>query len=107
MLVGGMGVAVAAVGARFAVEAFEKYKSRPASERKPVYRGVYAGGFLSEMTRREAALILGVRESATATRVQQRHRQLLMNNHPDRGGSPVLAAKLNDAKEMLLKTASK
>ena len=54
----------------------------------------YRGGFEEKMTRREAALILGVRESATPERVRDRHRKMLMLNHPDMGGSTFLAEKV-------------
>jgi hypothetical protein len=63
----------------------------------------YEGGFDDKMTRREAALILGVRESSTAKRIKDSHRKLLILNHPDTGGSTYLAGKLNEAKELLLK----
>jgi hypothetical protein len=66
-------------------------------------KNFYDGGFQEKMTRREAALILGVRESATAERVKEAHRRVLLQNHPDRGGSPFIAAKVNEAKEFLLK----
>ena len=55
------------------------------------------------MTRREAALILGVRESAKPERIKKRHRSLLMINHPDtKHGSTLLATKINEAKDILL-----
>ncbi|CAN0507926.1 unnamed protein product, partial [Ectocarpus sp. 12 AP-2014] len=63
----------------------------------------YDGGFEEKMTRKEAALILGVRESATAQRIKDSHRRILMINHPDKGGSKYMAAKINEAKEILLK----
>ena len=63
----------------------------------------YEGGFEENMTRREAALILGVRESASAKRIKDAHRKILILNHPDRGGSTYMATKINEAKEMLLK----
>ncbi|KAL7528531.1 hypothetical protein ACHAXR_002499 [Thalassiosira sp. AJA248-18] len=63
----------------------------------------YEGGFEDKMTRKEAALILGVRESSTAKRIKDAHRKLLILNHPDTGGSTYLAGKLNEAKELLLK----
>jgi DnaJ family protein C protein 19 len=54
----------------------------------------YRGGFEEKMTRREAALILGVRESATPERIRDRHRKMLMLNHPDMGGSTFLSEKV-------------
>ena len=67
----------------------------------------YEGGFEETMTRREAALILGVRESASPRRVRDAHRKLLILNHPDTGGSTYLSGKINEAKELLLKGRAK
>ena len=58
---------------------------------------------MSEMTRREAALILGVRESSAEDKILKAHKQLMLLNHPDNGGSTYLATKINMAKEHLLK----
>ena len=66
-------------------------------------RGYYEGGFEEKMSKREAALILGVRESATVERIKDAHRRILLLNHPDRGGSALIAAKINEAKDLLLK----
>ena len=63
----------------------------------------YEGGFEDTMTKREAALILGVRESSSAQRIKEAHRKLLILNHPDTGGSTFLSGKINEAKELLLK----
>lgn len=63
----------------------------------------YEGGFEEIMTRREAALILGVRESSPPSRIKDAHRKLLILNHPDAGGSTYVALKINEAKELLLK----
>lgn len=54
----------------------------------------YAGGFEDKMTRREAAQVLGIRESADAKRIKAAHRKILIANHPDKGGSPYMAAKV-------------
>lgn len=61
----------------------------------------YEGGFEEEMTRREAALVLGIRESATREKVREAHRRLALLNHPDTGGSTYVAAKINEAKDKL------
>ena len=66
----------------------------------------YQGGFEDKMTKREAALILGVRESSSAQRIKEAHRRLLVLNHPDTGGSTYVAGKINEAKELLLKGKS-
>ena len=63
------------------------------------------GGFQDKMDRREAALILGVRENASRERIMERYRQLMKVNHPDLGGSPYVSTKINEAKELLSKTA--
>ena len=63
----------------------------------------YEGGFEDKMTKREAALILGVRESSTPKRIKEAHRKLLILNHPDTGGSTYISGKVNEAKELLLK----
>ena len=43
----------------------------------------YKGGFEEEMTRREAALILGVRESADKKKVMGAYKKIMLLNHPD------------------------
>jgi len=66
-------------------------------------KNFYDGGFEDKMTRREAALILGVRENTGEQRIKESHRRILLLNHPDRGGSPYVAAKINLAKDLLIK----
>mmetsp|Transcript_6805 Transcript_6805/g.17379 ORF Transcript_6805/g.17379 Transcript_6805/m.17379 type:complete len:109 (-) Transcript_6805:34-360(-) len=68
----------------------------------PRSRKFYEGGFMPKMTRREAALILGIRESSKEDRVKAAHKTLMVANHPDSGGSDFVAAKVNEAKDILL-----
>jgi DnaJ homolog subfamily C member 19 len=57
------------------------------------------GGFENEMTVNEALKILETRDNKDE--IKQRHRKIMLLNHPDRGGSAYLASKINEAKEML------
>lgn len=61
----------------------------------------YRGGFDPKMNKREAALILGVSPTATKLKVKDAHKRIMLLNHPDRGGSPYLAAKINEAKDLM------
>jgi DnaJ homolog subfamily C member 19 len=55
------------------------------------------------MNKREAARILGIRASADRAKLIERYRVLIKLNHPDMGGSPYLAKKINEAKDLLVK----
>ncbi|KAI5980590.1 hypothetical protein EDD15DRAFT_2393110 [Pisolithus albus] len=66
------------------------------------------GGFKAKMDRAEAIAILGLRDGPSLrTKFKDAHRQIMLANHPDRGGSPYLASKINEAKDLLEKTDGK
>lgn len=109
-LLAGLSVAAAALTARYAVVAAAGLAARVSSAGGGsagvmsafMGRSFFVGGFEAEMTRREAAKILAVRENAAPDKIKEAHRRIMVANHPDAGGSPYLATKVNEAKEMLL-----
>jgi len=54
------------------------------------------------MDRKEAVAILGLKDGPRLkTHLKDAHRHIMLANHPDRGGSPYLASKINEAKDLL------
>lgn len=54
------------------------------------------------MTKEEAYKILGLEAGAAATDVRKAHRRLMQRLHPDVGNASLLAARINEAKDVLL-----
>lgn len=55
------------------------------------------------MSRDEALAVLGLAEGVTSDEIRAAHRRLIQRVHPDAGGSADLAARINQAKDVLLK----
>ena len=57
----------------------------------------------SDVTVEEAYAILGLAPGADAEAIKAAHHRLMKQLHPDHGGTDYLAAKLNRARDVLLK----
>ncbi|KNC76102.1 hypothetical protein SARC_11388, partial [Sphaeroforma arctica JP610] len=109
-VVAGVAVAVGAYGLSTSLKLITRYSPVVAQkwdqlQKSNFARSYYKGGFEPEMNRREAGLVLGVSPSSDIKRVRDAHRRIMLANHPDRGGSPFLASKINEAKELFEKNA--
>ncbi|KAK6750901.1 hypothetical protein RB195_002707 [Necator americanus] len=101
LILAGVGLAAAGFGARYLLRNQALIKKGLEALPGGVFDKYHRGGFEPKMTRREAAMILGVPATAKPNRIKDAHKRIMIANHPDRGGSPYIAAKINEAKDLL------
>ncbi|CAL4169919.1 unnamed protein product, partial [Meganyctiphanes norvegica] len=112
IILAGLGLATVGFGARFMLRTIPNLSqklaeattgmSMPKMDSKTLAASkYYKGGFDPKMSKREAALILGISPNAPPIKVKQMYKKLMLINHPDKGGSPYISAKVSEAKDKL------
>ncbi|CAH0770820.1 unnamed protein product [Bemisia tabaci] len=109
LILAGMGLAAVGFAGRYITRNMpamssklnEAMKAIPNIDPKTYSNRYYKGGFEPKMSKREASLILGVSPTSSKSKVKEAHKRIMSLNHPDRGGSPYIAAKINEAKDYL------
>jgi hypothetical protein len=78
------------------------WRERAQARREAGAGGRSAASGSARMSREEACEVLGVAPSASPDEIKDAYRRLMQKLHPDQGGSTYLAAKINQARDVLL-----
>ncbi|XP_006169462.1 mitochondrial import inner membrane translocase subunit TIM14-like [Tupaia chinensis] len=108
----GLTIAAAGFAGRYVLQAMESQVKQvkqvfPSVLKSAFSGGYYGGGFELRMTKWEATLILGVSPTANKGKIRDAYWRIRLLNHPDEGGSPSIAARINEAKGLLEGQAKK
>ena len=78
------------------------WRARYGPDGVPKQDSYTASGAGGPMSKSEALRLLGLTLGATAEEVRAAHRRKLQEHHPDRGGDPDMAARINQARDVLI-----
>jgi hypothetical protein len=81
---------------------WQKWKAAQTSAGPKVGSAGPFGRASGPMTRDEAYQVLGLRPGASEVDIRDAHHRLMRGAHPDTGGSDWLAARINQARDILL-----
>jgi DnaJ homolog subfamily C member 19 len=111
LAIGGGGYYLLRIAPRVLARAGASANTATRSGRAPPLYQQYVHGFQVQMTEREALLILGFGEQAATQLFQspsrddirERFRLVMAQLHSDVDGSPYIATKVNEARDMLMR----
>lgn len=89
-----------AAGGVTAIEAWGARAGAPETDERPA-----PGTLPRRMSEEEALSVLGLKRGANAEEIRAAHRKLIAQLHPDKGGTDYLAAKINEARDFLIRRA--
>ncbi|PQA89448.1 DnaJ domain-containing protein [Hyphococcus luteus] len=89
-----------AAGGVTAIEAWRARAGSPETEEAPP-----ASPPAKRISEEEALSVLGLKPGASLEEIRAAHRKLIAQLHPDRGGTDYLAAKINEARDYLMRRA--
>lgn len=112
-IVVGLGFATVYTLTRAGFRAYKRFKALPpdmfmdipSNSFRQSKINFHKGGFEPKMTVPEAMMILEIKhfDTLTADNLRKQHRHVMINNHPDKGGSSYIAMKVNEARDVLEK----